>query len=510
MVLREASTTDPGATFTLLCATIQRLKMAVPMENACLEGVKVHKTYLRQPRPRDTAAATQTGGTAGDASAMRATPTGTAHGGLKGKANPRHRHAARQKQMGAVGGGEGPVGASVAQDGAQQQTSTTSSQGEHNRAGYTQRRAHKVQSLKGGDKRDTDDLVGDTVAVNTDRNRLPAHSQSSTAGVSSRYAAAARKSVESERVAGSGCDSRESRQSDVGGVPSVAIAGQGAAAECQSSTAGVNSRYAAAARKSVESERVAGSGGISHDVSRKLGVGGVLSVAAQGAVAECQGSVTAVRRDYAAAANKSGPKAKDAEIARLQREIERLQRDTAKLQRSERDLKQRPHEEKKIADGMFGVKLTIKLLGSVQQSAQHRKQQPHVAHVLQKRAAAARVVQAMLCGYATRKVAARAAEKTAATKIAEQAAAAKAEEATAADVAEDAATARAAEETAATKVAERAATKIAEDKSAALRAAIRQHQEQQRAAAEEASKAAADKGTAGLHDLQMLYDMDIM
>jgi hypothetical protein len=83
MILREASTTDPGTTFTILCATIQRLK-TVPVENTCLEeGVKVHKTYLPRPRPRDTAAAMQTGGITGDVSAMRATPTGTAHDGLK-------------------------------------------------------------------------------------------------------------------------------------------------------------------------------------------------------------------------------------------------------------------------------------------------------------------------------------------------------------------------------------------------------------------------------------------
>ena len=88
-------------------------------EDACLEeGVKVHKTYLPRPGPRDTAAAMQTGGITRDVSAMRATPTGTAHDRLKGKANPRHRNAARQKQMGAPAGGEGPVGASVAQDGA--------------------------------------------------------------------------------------------------------------------------------------------------------------------------------------------------------------------------------------------------------------------------------------------------------------------------------------------------------------------------------------------------------
>ena len=392
MILREASTADPGATFTLLCATIQRLKMIVLAENACLkEGVKVHKTYLPRPRPRDTAAAIQTGGITGDVSAMRATPTGTAHDRLKGKANPRHRHAARQKQMGAIGGGEDPVGASVAQDGAQQPTSIESSQDERNRAGYAQRRAHKAQFLKGGDKRHRDDLVGDTVAVNTDlsdRNRLPAHSQNSTAGV--------------------------------------------------------NSRYAAAARKSVESERVAGSCGISRDVPRRLGVDGVPSVAAHGAAAECQGLVAAAPRNHAAAAKKTGSKVKDAEMQRVvavkDAEIERLQRDNAKLQHSERDLKQRLYDEKKTTDGLFAPKLTIKPLGSVQQSTRHRKQQSHIADVLQKRVAAAKAEEATAAEVAEGAAAARAAEETAASTVAEQAAGATAaDEATAAEVAEEAA-----------------------------------------------------------------------
>ena len=255
MILREASTTDPGATFTLRCATIQGPKMIVPVETTCLEEVvKVHKTYLPRPRPRDKTAAIQTGDITGDVSAMCATPTGIAHDRLTRRANPWHRHTTRQTKMGAVGGGEGPVGASVARDGAQQQTSTESSQGEHNRAGYTQRRAHKAQPLKGKDKRDTYDLVGDTVEVNTDRNRLPAHSQSSTAGVSSRHAAAARKSVESERVADSSGDFHESHQSDVGVAPSVA--GQGAVAECQGSVTVVRRDYATAAKNQVRKPRI--------------------------------------------------------------------------------------------------------------------------------------------------------------------------------------------------------------------------------------------------------------
>ena len=147
----------------------------------------------------------------------------------------------------------------------------------------------------------------------------------------------------------------------------------------------MNSRYAAAARKSVESERVAGSGGISRDVPRKLGVGGVPSVAAHGAAAECQGVVAGARRNYAAPAKKAGSKVKDAEMQRVvavnDAEIERFQRDNAKLQHGERDLKQRLYDAKKTIDGLFAAKLTIKLLGSVQQSARHRKQQSHVVDV---------------------------------------------------------------------------------------------------------------------------------
>ena len=75
-------------------------------------------------------------------------------------------------------------------------------------------------------------------------------------------------------------------------------------------------------------------------------------------------------------------------------EIERLQRGNAKLQHSECDLKQRLYDEKKIIDGLFAAKLIIKPLGSVQQSARHRKQQSHVADVLQKRAAAAKTEEA--------------------------------------------------------------------------------------------------------------------
>ena len=189
-IINEALTTDPGAICTVLCATIQRLKTNDPVENACSEntleeGVKVHRICLPRPKPRDTSAM-QTGGITGDQPAMRARPTGTAHDGLRGKANPRQLRAARQNQVHVLGGGDGPVGvgASVAQDAAQ--TNRQNSQGKRNREGYTQRRAHKAQSLSGGDKSDTDDPVGDTVAASTDRNRPPAHSQSSTAGANSR------------------------------------------------------------------------------------------------------------------------------------------------------------------------------------------------------------------------------------------------------------------------------------------------------------------------------------
>ena len=189
------------------------------------------RVYFPEPRPRGTAAmptaAMPTGDSTGDQSAMRARPTGTAHDGLTGKANPRQLRAARQNQVHVLGGGDGPVGvgASVAQDAAQ--TNRQNSQGKRNREGYVQRRAHKAQSLGGGDKSDTEDPVGDTVAASTDRNRPPAHSQSSTAGANSRSATAAKKSVKSERVAGSGRNSRDSRKvsrQSVGG----ALSGAGA------------------------------------------------------------------------------------------------------------------------------------------------------------------------------------------------------------------------------------------------------------------------------------------
>ena len=115
---------------------------------------------------------------------------------------------------------------------------------------------------------------------------------------------------------------------------------------------------------------------------------GVPSVAAQGAAAECQGSLTAVRRDYAAAAKKSGPKAKDTEIRRLRRVITAMSEEAAaaktKATSKINDLKQRLYDEKKITDGVLPARqqCVSKPLGRVQQSAQHRKQQSHVADVL--------------------------------------------------------------------------------------------------------------------------------
>jgi len=347
-IINEALTTDPGAICTLLCATIQRLKTNDPVENACSEntleeGVKVHRICLPRPKPRDTSAM-QTGGITGDQPAMRARPTGTAHDGLT--TNPRQLRAARQNQVHVLGGGDGPVGvgASVAQDAAQ--TNRQNSQGKRNREGYVQRRAHKAQSLSGGDKSDTEDLVGDTVAASTDRNRPPAHSQSSTAGANSRSATAAKKSVKSERVAGSGRNSRDSRK-----------------------------------------------------VSRQS-VGGALSGAGAERSSTSQSSVVAaVHGNYSAAAKKSELATKDAEIERLQRAV-------TKLERSQRDLKQRLHEEKEIADGMLSAKLLVEPLA---QSG--RQQQLHVADMLEQRAAAA-------------KVAAAAAAKAVAAKTSAQAAAA--------------------------------------------------------------------------------------
>ena len=90
------------------------------------------------------------------------------------------------------------------------------------------------------------------------------------------------------------------------------------------------------------------------------------------------------------------------------------------------DLKPRLYDEKKITDGLFAAKLIVKPLGSVQQSARHRKQQAHTADVLQKRAAAANAEEATAAEVAEDAAAARASEERTTTKVAEQAAATKA------------------------------------------------------------------------------------
>merc|ERR1712166_226000 len=69
-------------------------------------------------------------------------------------------------------------------------------------------------------------------------------------------------------------------------------------------------------------------------------------------------------------------------------EIERLQRVVTKLQRNKRDLMQRLHEEKKIADCMITARLLVEPLWNAQQPASSKKQQLRIAETLKQRAAA--------------------------------------------------------------------------------------------------------------------------
>ena len=170
----------------------------------------------------------QTGGITGDVSAMRATPTGTAHDGLKRKVIPRHLHAARQKQQCGVGGGAGSDGSATAPKIPQQQKNSGGDQNDHNKVNAARRLIKKAANDAGSP--DAPDSVTECIrlrpwikSVLGDREIQLMRSAPLQKSV--------QKSVESERVAGSGGDSRESRQSDVGGVPSVAA--QGAATECQ-------------------------------------------------------------------------------------------------------------------------------------------------------------------------------------------------------------------------------------------------------------------------------------
>lgn len=193
---------------------------------------------------------------------------------------------------------------------------------------------------------------------------------------------------------------------------------------------------------------------------------------------------------------KSGSKADDTEIRRLRRVITAMSEEAAaaktKADVEIKDLKQRFRREKVITDGVYHWQQCVgKLLGSVQQSALYNKQQKCVADDLKKRLAAARVVQAMLCGHAARK-------EAATTKVAEEAATAKAEEATATEVAAHATTARTAKRTAATKVEEQGAatkakeaiaTEVEQDATTARAAAMKV------AAASEATKIAEEAAT---------------
>ena len=164
----------------------------------------------------------QTGGITGDVSAMRATPTGIAHDGLKRKLIPRHRHAAKQKQQCDVGGGAGSDGSATAQKSPQPQKNSGGDQDDHSKV-KSARRLIKKATNDAGSPDGTDSVTKCIRLRPWIKSVLP--DREIQLMRSSHLQKSVQKSAESERVAGSGGDSRESHQSDVGGVPSVA--GQG-------------------------------------------------------------------------------------------------------------------------------------------------------------------------------------------------------------------------------------------------------------------------------------------
>ena len=215
--------------------------------------IKYHKLdsgwMLALPRPQ-----VPRGSIAGNKSAARAVPTGTAHAGLEREANPRPLRAARQGPRGGFGGGDAAAGSAAAQGSPQQQKSMAGGQQDHSRQGYAERKARKDQYNSGGGKSGAAALAGGTGAVKATRNNAAAGGQRGTGGVHSSYAAAAKKSVKSKRVGGGGGDSGDSRKSEIGSMHSVAT--QGAAAECESKSASANNTHAAAAKTSVQSDHL--------------------------------------------------------------------------------------------------------------------------------------------------------------------------------------------------------------------------------------------------------------
>ena len=201
---------------TQVCAEVRRQATEIKQLRAQLDGIIADpditylKTALPRPQPRDIAV--MQGIIAGNKSAARAVPEGTAHAGLKREANPWPLRAARQGPKGGLVGGDAAAGPAPTQDGPQQQKSMAGDQQDHSKQGYAERKARKDQSRSGGGKGGAAS-AGGTGAVKATRNNAAAGSQRGAGGVNSTFAATAKKPVTSKRVGGSGGDSGESRHS---------------------------------------------------------------------------------------------------------------------------------------------------------------------------------------------------------------------------------------------------------------------------------------------------------
>ena len=145
---------------------------------------------------------------------------------------------------------------------------------------------------------------------------------------------AAKKSVKSKRVGGSGGDPRESHHSKIGSMSSIAA--QGAAVECQDLATAANSPSAAAAKKS-------GGGGWRVDRKRN-------SCARPAANNNTFGVLEPVSEQPTSEAAAAEVAARDAESERLREE------NMADANRSSAincDLQRRLRDEKKIPDGVL-------------------------------------------------------------------------------------------------------------------------------------------------------------
>ena len=153
---------------TQVRAEFRRQDAEIKQLRAQLDGIiadpdiKYLKTALPRPQPRDIAV--MQGGIAGNKSAARAVPEGTAHAGLKEEVDPRQQQAARPDPLVGVSGGDAAADAATAQDSPQQQKRVTDGQRDHSRQGFADRKARKGQSSSSRGKGGAAVLVGDAGA----------------------------------------------------------------------------------------------------------------------------------------------------------------------------------------------------------------------------------------------------------------------------------------------------------------------------------------------------------